>query len=102
MLLSISFALSEYFFPTLAISVYLIQLVLDGDTHGAGGTCDHAHGSLEGTGVQVGHLGFCDLLHLLLGDLSHLVLVRLSGSGVDTGSLLDQDGSGGSLGDEGT
>ena len=51
------------------------SLFLDGDTHAAGGSGDHAHSSLERACVEVGHLGLSDLLDLLLGELCDLVLV---------------------------
>ena len=67
------------------------RLLLDGDTHRTSGACDHAHSSLEGCSIQVGHLGLRDLLAVSLGQLSDLGLVRYSRTGLDAASLLDQN-----------
>ena len=75
-------------------------LIHDLDAHGKGGTSDHAHSGLDVGGVQVAHLGLRDFLHLLLGDLANLLLVGLTGSGLQAGSLLNQDSGGGGCGVE--
>ena len=74
---------------------------LNGNAHAAGGALDHADSGLQGSSVQVGHLGLGDLLGLSQRDGANLVLVGHAGSSVDAGSLLDQNGRRRSLGDEG-
>ena len=45
-----------------------LKLVDDGNAHGAAGTGNLRLSSLQGSAVQVGHLGLSDLGDLSLGD----------------------------------
>ena len=64
-------------------------------------TGNHAHSGLQAAGVQVAHLHLSDLLNGSLGNSGDLVLVGDAGTRLDVALLLDQDGRGGRLGDEG-
>src|SRR5690606_11481721 len=61
----------------------------------------HLHGGLDVVGVEVGHLGFGDLLHLRPGHRPHLVDVGLGRPLVDAGGLPGQGGRRRRLGLEG-
>ena len=71
------------------------------NAHAAGGAGYHAHGSLDGTGVKVGHLELGDLADLSLGDIGDLGLVGNAGAALYTAGLLDKNGCGRGLGDKG-
>jgi len=49
----------------------------DFDPHAAAGALHLFDSGINGEAVQVRHLDFCDLLHLLLSNLPDLVLIRL-------------------------
>ena len=68
-------------------------LFLDGDAHASRSTCDHRHGGFQRSGIEIRHLGFGNALDLILGEAGDLVLIRNAGTGFNTGSLLDQNGS---------
>ena len=79
---------------------YVKKLLLNDNAHAAGSAGDHAHGGFHAGSVQVGHLLLGDLAQIFLGQLGDLSLVGDAGAGLQAASLLDQNGSGGSLGDE--
>ena len=66
-----------------------------------GGASDDAHGGLDLVGVEVGELGLGNLLELIAGDGADLLADTLGGALGDASSLLDEDGGGGGLEDEG-
>ena len=71
------------------------------NAHAASGAGDHAHRGFHGSGVEVGHLRLGDLADLFFRQGSNLRLVGGCGCGLDTASLLDKNGGGRSLRDEG-
>src|SRR5581483_4014137 len=48
------------------------------DAHTAAGPLHLLHRRFDGEAIQIGHLDLGDLFHLLRGDLSDFVLIRLS------------------------
>lgn len=52
----------------------------DFNAHAARGSRDHAHGTLDAGGVQIGHLGFGDFANLLPRNLRNLVFVGHAGT----------------------
>ena len=73
----------------------------DGHAHVVGGASDDAHGGLDLVGVEVGELGLGNLLELIAGDGADLLADTLGGALGDARSLLDEDGGGRGLEDEG-
>src|SRR5215813_12218673 len=63
---------------------------LDGDPHRAGGALDDLFCCFHARGVEVGHLGLCDLPHLRGGDRADLGRVRRGTALGHPGGLLDQ------------
>src|SRR5574340_179855 len=99
-------AAALYFFATRAMCVSS-RLADDLDAHGRRGPFDGPHRGLEVTRRHVRHLGLRDLLHLLARHLPDLLLARLVRAGallllrVEAGRLLEEDGRGRGLEDEG-
>src|SRR6185436_18890508 len=71
------------------------------DAHRASGAGDDLCRLLDVVGVEVLHLHLGDLTKLVSREVGHLGLVRLAGALGHAGSLLDQLGGRGRLGDEG-
>ena len=63
---------------------------LDLESHAPGRAGYDPLRGLDVRSVEVGHLGLRDLLHLLVGDRTHLVAIRLSRAFRDASSLLQQ------------
>ena len=78
----------------------LARSVSDDNAHGAASAGDHGDGGVDVGAVEVGHLLLGDLAQIFLGQLGDLSLVGDAGAGLQAASLLDQNGSGGSLGNE--
>src|SRR3989338_2685300 len=74
---------------------------LHGNTHAARAAGNGPHGGGHIGRRQVRHLGCCDFFRLLAGQLAHLIGVRRLAALLNAGGLLDQDGCGRSLHDEG-
>src|SRR3989338_1384107 len=74
---------------------------LHGDTHAARASRNGAHGGVHIGSRQIRHLGCCDFFRLLAGQLAHLVGVWRLAALLNTCGLLDQNGCGRSLHDEG-
>lgn len=64
------------------------SLLSDGDAHGAGGTGDDLLGGVNVVGIEVRHLDLGDLGELLLGELTNLVGLGLSGTRLEVQLLL--------------
>ena len=79
--LSIFFSASRYFLPSFHARTPVSAC--DVDAHAPGGPRDDLLRALDFIGVQVGHLGFRDLLELGRAQRAHLVLVRLAGTLLD-------------------
>src|SRR5438270_6137885 len=100
-----SFLASRYFFPGLGI--FRSSLADYVDAHRAGRSGDAVHGCFHRAGGHVRHLRLRDLLELLAGELTDLLLAGLVRPGallffrVEPERLLDEDGGGRRLHDEG-
>lgn len=66
------------------------SLLSDGDAHGTGGTGDDLLGGVNVVGIEVRHLDLGDLGELLLGELTNLVGLGLSGTRLEVQLLLDE------------
>src|SRR3954467_3637070 len=100
-----SFLASRYFFPGLGI--FRSSLSDDVDAHRGARSGDAVHRFFPRAGGHVRHLRLRDLLELLAGELTDLLLPRLVRPGallllgVKAERLLDEDGGGRRLHDEG-
>ena len=61
--------------------------VADGHAHVAGGAFDDPHRGLNAGAVEIGKLGFGDLLELSSVDRSNIALGGLAGTFLDLGGL---------------
>ena len=77
------------------------EVSLNGDTQAASRTGNEAHCALDREAVEVGHFIFCDGLHLIPSEFSHLVTVGLGGTALYLGSFQQLNCNGRSLNDEG-
>ena len=68
--------------------------------HAARGAFDLEHGALDVDGVQVFHLDFGNLAHLLASELADLVPIRLGRPFFDASRAADQEGGWGAFQDE--